>query len=44
MPGVDPLVIAERDVEGDQRLALELSEVAAIAEGDSPLIYSVDVL
>jgi predicted nucleotidyltransferase len=40
---VDLLVIAGGDVEGHQRLALELSEAAALAEGENPFAYSVHV-
>jgi predicted nucleotidyltransferase len=40
---VDLLVIATGDVEGHQRLALELSEAAALAEGENPFAYSVHV-
>ncbi len=40
---VDLLVIASGDVEGHQRLALELSEAAALAEGENPFAYSVHV-
>lgn len=40
---VDLLVIAEGDIARTQRLALELSEDAALAEGDSPFNYSVHV-
>lgn len=40
---VDLLVIAAGDVERNQRLALELSEAAALAEGESPFTYSVHV-
>ena len=40
---VDLLVIAAGDVERNQRLALELSEAAALAEGQSPFAYSVHV-
>ena len=40
---VDLLVIASGDVEGHQRLALELSEAAALAEGENPFSYSVHV-
>ena len=35
--------IAAGDVESNQRLALELSEAAALAEGQSPFAYSVHV-
>jgi len=40
---VDLLVIAVGDGEDRQRLALDLSEVAAIAEGENPFNYSVHV-
>lgn len=40
---VDLLVIAVGDGERHQRLALDLSEEAAIAEGESPFTYSVHV-
>jgi predicted nucleotidyltransferase len=40
---VDLLVIAVGDGERRQRLALDLSEEAAIAEGESPFTYSVHV-
>ena len=40
---VDLLVIATGDVEGHQRLALELSEAAALTEGENPFAYSVHV-
>jgi len=40
---VDLLVIAAGDGERHQRLALDLSEAAAIAEGESPFTYSVHV-
>ena len=40
---VDLLVIVTGDVEGGQRLALELSEAAALAEGEDPFSYSVHV-
>ena len=40
---VDLLVIATGDVAGRQRLALELSEAAALAEGENPFAYSVHV-
>ncbi len=40
---VDLLVIAAGDGEGRQRLALDLSEEAAIAEGENPFRYSVHV-
>lgn len=40
---VDLLVIAEGDVERNQRLALDLSEAAALAERDNPFLYSVGV-
>jgi predicted nucleotidyltransferase len=40
---VDLLVIATGDVKRAQRLALELSEAAAIAEGESPFTYSIHV-
>lgn len=40
---VDLLVIAVGDGEGRQRLALDLSEAAAIVEGENPFGYSVHV-
>jgi predicted nucleotidyltransferase len=40
---VDLLVIAAGDGERQQRLALDLSEAAAVAEGESPFTYSVHV-
>jgi predicted nucleotidyltransferase len=40
---VDLLVIAAGDGERRQRLALDLSEEAAIAEGENPFRYSVHV-
>jgi predicted nucleotidyltransferase len=40
---VDLLVIAAGDTRRNQRLALELSEEAALAEGESPFTYSVHV-
>lgn len=40
---VDLMVIAEGDVERNQRLALDLSEAAALAEHESPFLYSVQV-
>lgn len=40
---VDLLVIAEGDRARHQRLALDLSEAAALAEGESPFVYSVHV-
>ncbi len=40
---VDLLVIAAGDSEDRQRLALDLSEAAAIAEGENPFGYSVHV-
>ena len=40
---VDLLVIAEGDTERNQRLALDLSEAAALAEDESPFLYSVAV-
>jgi predicted nucleotidyltransferase len=38
---VDLLVIAEGDRERQQRVAMDLSEAAALAEGESPFTYSV---
>jgi predicted nucleotidyltransferase len=40
---VDLLVIAAGDTRRNQRLALQLSEEAALAEGESPFTYSVHV-
>lgn len=40
---VDLLVIAEGDAEERQRLAGDLGEAAALAEGESPFTYSVQV-
>jgi len=40
---VDLLVIATGDIEGHQRLALELSEAVALAAGEDPFAYSVHV-
>jgi predicted nucleotidyltransferase len=40
---VDLLVIAVGDDEVRQRLALDLSETAALAEGENPFSYSVHV-
>jgi predicted nucleotidyltransferase len=40
---VDLLAIAAGDTRRNQRLALELSEEAALAEGESPFTYSVHV-
>jgi len=40
---VDLLVIAAGDGEARQRLALDLSEAAALAEGENPFGYSVHV-
>jgi predicted nucleotidyltransferase len=40
---VDLLVIAAGDSEGRQRLALDLSEAAALSEGENPFAYSVHV-
>ena len=40
---VDLLVIAEGDRERHQRVAMDLSEAAAIAEDESPFTYSVHV-
>jgi predicted nucleotidyltransferase len=40
---VDLLVIAEGDQERWWRLAMDLSEEAALAEGESPFTYSVHV-
>jgi predicted nucleotidyltransferase len=40
---VDLLVIAAGDSRRNQRVALELSEEAALAEGESPFTYSVHV-
>jgi predicted nucleotidyltransferase len=40
---VDLLVIAAGDVERNQRLAGDLGEAAALAEGESPFAYSVHV-
>lgn len=40
---VDLLVIAAGDVERNQRLAGDLGEAAALAEGESPFTYSVHV-
>ena len=40
---VDLLVIATGDGEARQRLALDLSEAAALAEGENPFGYSVHV-
>lgn len=40
---VDLLVIAEGDREHRRRLAMDLSEAAALAEGECPFIYSVHV-
>jgi predicted nucleotidyltransferase len=40
---IDLLVIAEGDVRRNQRLALALSEAAALAEGENPFVYSVHV-
>jgi predicted nucleotidyltransferase len=40
---VDLLVIAAGDLRGNQRLALELSEGAALREGENPFTYSVHV-
>lgn len=40
---VDLLVIVAGDVERNQRLAGDLGEAAALAEGESPFTYSVHV-
>jgi len=40
---VDLLVIAEGDRERQRRLAMDLSEAAALAEDESPFTYSVHV-
>lgn len=40
---VDLLVIAEGDREHRRRLAMDLSEAAALAEDESPFTYSVQV-
>jgi predicted nucleotidyltransferase len=40
---VDLLVIAEGDREHQRRLAMDLSEAAALAEDESPFTYSVHV-
>ena len=40
---IDLLVIAPGDVERNQRLAGDLGEMAALAEGESPFAYSVHV-
>jgi predicted nucleotidyltransferase len=40
---VDLMVIAEGDPERNQRLALDLSEAAALAGRDNPFLYSVQV-
>jgi predicted nucleotidyltransferase len=40
---VDLLVIAEGDRERRRRLAMDLSEAAALAENESPFTYSVQV-
>lgn len=40
---VDLLVIAEGDTRRNQRLALDLSETAALEAGESPFLYSVQV-
>jgi predicted nucleotidyltransferase len=40
---VDLLVIADGDTERNPRLALDLSETAALAEQESPFLYSVHV-
>lgn len=40
---VDLLVIAEGDPERRRRLAMDLSEAAALAEDESPFTYSVHV-
>ncbi len=40
---VNLLVIADGDVERNQRLAGNLGEAAALAEGESPFTYSVHV-
>ena len=40
---VDLLVIATGDIEGHQRLALELSEAVALAAGEDPFASSVHI-
>lgn len=40
---VDLLVIASGDLRHNQRLALDLSDAAALAEGESPFIFSIHV-